>query len=137
MICLDTNIAIRVIDARYPVVRARFERMLSSGAVVAIPAPVAFELWFGVSKSARRDANAIALNAFLASGVLFWPFDSGDAKEAGDIRAALYRAGTPIGPYDLLIAAQARRRGATLATGNQREFSRISGLQIEDWSQSL
>ena len=56
-------------------------------------------------------------------------FDSDDAREAGDIRATLEQAGTPIGAYDILIAAQARRRAATLVTANMREF-----LRVEDWS---
>ena len=57
-----------------------------------------------------------------------------DAEEAGNIRAALERAGKPIGPYDVLIAAQARRRGATLVTANEREFARVPGLKTEDWA---
>ena len=61
-------------------------------------------------------------------------FDAEDAEEAGDIRATLQRAGTPIGPYDILIAAQARRRDALLVTANTREFARVPGLQIEDWT---
>ena len=61
-------------------------------------------------------------------------FDAEDAHEAGDIRALLERAGTPIGPYDILIAAQARRRGATLVTANTREFARVPGLKTEDWT---
>src|SRR5580704_15649741 len=62
------------------------------------------------------------------------PFELEDAEEAGDIRAALERLGTPIGPYDVLIAAQARRRGAILVTANKNEFSRVSGLQTQDWT---
>jgi tRNA(fMet)-specific endonuclease VapC len=61
-------------------------------------------------------------------------FDSDDAAEAGQVRAELARAGTPIGPYDVLIAAQARRLGCTLATANVREFRRVVGLQFEDWT---
>ncbi len=53
---------------------------------------------------------------------------------AGDLRAALEAAGTPIGPYDLLIAAQALRIGATLVTANVSEFARVSGLVWQDWA---
>jgi tRNA(fMet)-specific endonuclease VapC len=53
---------------------------------------------------------------------------------AGDLRAELERAGTPIGPYDLLIAAQALRSGSTLVTANVREFRRVPGLAVEDWT---
>ena len=58
------------------------------------------------------------------------PFEPEDAEEAGDIRAALERAGTPIGPYDVLIAAQARRLDALLVTANTREFARVPGLKL-------
>jgi tRNA(fMet)-specific endonuclease VapC len=60
-------------------------------------------------------------------------FDQEDARQAGEIRAALAATGTPIGPYDVLIAGQARARSLVLVTHNTREFSRVSGLDIEDW----
>jgi tRNA(fMet)-specific endonuclease VapC len=74
------------------------------------------------------------LATFLALDVTLWPFEPEDAEEAGDIRAVLERAGTPIGPYDILIAAQARRRSAVLITANEREFARVPGLKTEDWT---
>lgn len=74
------------------------------------------------------------LSTFLGAGVDVIDFDAADAREAGDIRAHLKRAGTPIGPYDVLIAGQARRRGARLATLNAREFARVPGLIVEDWN---
>jgi tRNA(fMet)-specific endonuclease VapC len=61
-------------------------------------------------------------------------FDASDAAEAADIRANLHRRGTPIGPCDILIAAQARRRGATPVTGSIREFRRVSALTVQDWA---
>ena len=54
--------------------------------------------------------------------------------EAGKLRQALAGKGTPIGPYDLLIAGQALRHGATLVTANNREFKRVAGLKVEDWA---
>jgi tRNA(fMet)-specific endonuclease VapC len=66
----------------------------------------------------------------LALDVTPWPFEPEDAEEAGDIRAELEREGRPIGPYDILIAAQARRRGALLVTANTGEFTRVPGLKI-------
>ena len=62
------------------------------------------------------------------------PFETEDATHAGEIRAYLERSGTPIGYYDYLIAAQARRRGATLVTANNREFNRVPGLIVADWA---
>jgi tRNA(fMet)-specific endonuclease VapC len=71
---------------------------------------------------------------FLSLDVMPWPFEPEDAEEAGDTGAALQRAGTPIGPYDVLVAAQARRRGTVLITANEREFARVAGLKTEDWA---
>ena len=73
------------------------------------------------------------LQEFLSAGFDEPPFDLFDAREAGAIRAALEAHGTPICPYDTLIAAQARRRGATLVTLNRSEFERVPGLRVENW----
>jgi tRNA(fMet)-specific endonuclease VapC len=81
------------------------------------------------TKHSRR-----ALEIFLSAGFDQPPFDIEDAREAGEIRAVLEASGQPIGPYDTLIAAQARRRRATLATLNVREFERVPGLRVEDWA---
>jgi tRNA(fMet)-specific endonuclease VapC len=134
MICLDTNIVIAAINDRVPQVRARLLQTLFDGTAIGIPAIVLFELWYGIAKSQRQADNAADLADFLSLDVTPWPFEAEDAQEAGDIRAVLERAGTPIGPYDILIAAQARRRGATLVTANEREFARVPGLRVEDWA---
>jgi tRNA(fMet)-specific endonuclease VapC len=76
--------------------------------------------------SYRPDVFLTSLNVL--------PFESEDARIAGEVRIKLERAGTPIGPYDLLIAAQAIRHGLQLITANVREFSRVEGLRWEDWS---
>jgi tRNA(fMet)-specific endonuclease VapC len=60
-------------------------------------------------------------------------FDHDDARHAGEIRAQLASKGTPIGPYDVLIAGQARARKLTLVTHNSAEFVRVPGLKVEDW----
>jgi tRNA(fMet)-specific endonuclease VapC len=134
VICLDTNAVIAAILDRPARVRARLQAAIAGGATVAISAIVLHELWYGVAKSSRPQANAAALDDFLGLGIERWLFDEEDAREAGEIRAALARAGKPIGPYDILIAAQARRRGATLVTANEREFARVPGLKMEDWA---
>jgi tRNA(fMet)-specific endonuclease VapC len=134
MICLDTNIVIAVINQRAAEARQRLMKTLHDGTIVGIPTIVLFELWYGIKKSARAQANADALDNFLALDVTPWPFEPEDAEEAGDVRAALERLGTPIGPYDVLIAAQARRRGAILVTANKNEFARVPGLQTQDWT---
>jgi tRNA(fMet)-specific endonuclease VapC len=134
MICLDANVVIAAIGARPPRVRERLERELADGAAIVVPCIVLYELQYGIAKSVRHEANTAALRTFLTLDIAPLPFDEEDAREAGDIRAAVERAGTPIGPYDILIAAQARRRGATLATANVSEFARIHGLVVENWS---
>ncbi len=60
-------------------------------------------------------------------------FDKEDARQAGKIRALLASKGTPIGPYDVLIAGQAMARNMVLVTRNTDEFERIPGLRLEDW----
>jgi tRNA(fMet)-specific endonuclease VapC len=134
VICLDTNAVVATINRRRPAVRARLERAFAQGLVVAIPVIVLYELWYGIKKSLRPQENARTLATFLALDLTAWPFEAEDAEEAGDIRAAVERAGIPIGSYDVLIAAQARRRGALLVTANTREFERVPGLRIEDWA---
>lgn len=93
-----------------------------------------FELEHGIAKSKLSAESASRLQILLQMPVSILPFEHEDAKEAADIRVALARAGTPIGPYDVLIAAQARRRRATLVTANTREFARVLGLVLEDWT---
>jgi tRNA(fMet)-specific endonuclease VapC len=134
MICLDTNIIIAVISQRAAPVRQRLMKTLHEGTIVGIPTVVMYELWYGIKKSARAQANTDALDNFLALDVTPWPFEPEDAEEASDVRVALERLGTPIGPYDVLIAAQARRRGAILVTANKNEFARVPGLQTQDWT---
>jgi tRNA(fMet)-specific endonuclease VapC len=134
MICLDTNAVIAAINRRKPELRRRLESAIAADAPIGIPTIVLFELRYGIARSARPQENAAILAAFLTLDVSPWPFELEDAEEAGDIRAELERAGTPIGSYDVLIAAQARRRGALLVTANTGEFTRVPGLRIEDWA---
>ena len=134
MFCLDTNIVIYAINKRRPAAASRLESELAAGAPVWISAIALFELQFGIARSDRADQSAALLAHFLAAGIEVMPFEAEDARHAGDIRAHLTRAGTPIGHYDLLIAAHARRQGATLVTANGREFERVPGLAVEDWA---
>jgi tRNA(fMet)-specific endonuclease VapC len=96
---------------------------LKDGASVAVSAVVAFELWYGTAKRARKQANRQRLETFFAGPLELVPFDDEDARAADELRAALETAGTPIGAYDLLIAGQALRYDATLVTASTAEFS--------------
>jgi tRNA(fMet)-specific endonuclease VapC len=88
------------------------------------------EVTDGACKGRDVQANLDRINALEFEIV---PFDDEDARCAGQIRAALATAGTPIGPYDVLIAGQALARDLTLVTHNTREFARVDGLHLEDW----
>jgi len=134
VILLDTNAAIAIITGRPPAVRHRNAVALASGESVAISAVVAFELWFGALHSSQRERNSASLRRFLSSLHDILPFDAEDAATAAEIRSHLAASGKPIGPYDLLIAAQALRRGALLITANPAEFARVPHLRCQDWS---
>ena len=97
---------------------------------IGLPASVLHELYYGAFKSQRVDKNVARVDA-LQFPVL--EFDQEDARHAGEVRAHLASKGTPIGPYDVLIAGQAKARKLTLVTHNTTEFARVSGLKVEDW----
>ncbi len=134
MFCLDTNAIVFALNKRRPEIDQRLQAELAAGTPLLVPTPVLFELRYGIAKSDRRETSARVLDAFLAEGFTLIVFDADDANEAGDIRAFLEGQGTPIGPFDYLIAAQARRRRAALVTLNRREFERVPGLIVTDWA---
>jgi tRNA(fMet)-specific endonuclease VapC len=96
----------------------------------AIPAIVAHELFYGAYKGQRTAENLARIEA-LQFEIL--ELDREDARQAGELRAHLSAAGTPIGPYDVLIAGQALSRDMILVTHNAREFHRVPDLRVEDW----
>ena len=125
---LDVNAVIALLsdmDSR-PAQRARQNRPGD----MCMSAIVTHELFYGAFKS-QRAARNVALVDSLQFEVL--DFDKEDSRQAGEIRAALAVKGTPIGPYDVLIAGQAMARNLILVTHNTDEFGRVPGLQIEDW----
>lgn len=99
---------------------------------IGLPAIVLYELQVGIAKSTSPRKRREQLKA-LAEATQVLPFGAGEAEAAARIRVSLEKKGTPIGPYDLLIAATALARNATLVTRNTREFGRISKLHVEDW----
>jgi tRNA(fMet)-specific endonuclease VapC len=131
---LDTNAVIALLKNQPATFRKRLRRAVSKDAAIAISSIVLFELWYGVARSNRRRENTEWLRVFLSGGIDVAPFTQEDAATAGDLRAALEAAGTPIGPYDLLIAAQALRTGTTLVTANVSEFARVPRLLWQDWT---
>lgn len=128
---LDTNICIYIIKQKPKIVLDRFKNHRLGE--IGISSITSAELHYGVSKSTNLNKNQIALNQFLIPLEIF-DFDYNASVEYGKIRFELEKAGTPIGPLDLLIAAHAKSLAMTLVTNNQKEFNRVSGLKIENWT---
>jgi tRNA(fMet)-specific endonuclease VapC len=131
---LDTNVCIELINGTSSQVRERYIQALRRGAVFATSSIVAHELWYGVSKSDRIPQNANRLATFLGRDVTLLEYSERDAQAAGEIRATLESQGQRIGEYDTLIAGQAYARNLILVTANTREFGRVKGLVVEDWT---
>lgn len=125
---LDTNAVIAVLNDPHGPVAERLRKCPPED--VGVSAIVLYELYYGAFRSQRMDRNLELVDS-LRFGVL--PFDLGDARHAGEIRAWLAQQGMPIGAYDIQIAGQARARDLILVTRNMREFDRVDGLKIENW----
>lgn len=132
MYLLDSDVCINLLRGRLPLARQLMRQ--SDPRLFAIPAVVEAELRTGARKSARHRENLLLLERFLDPFVRV-PFDADCAVAYGRIRAQLEAEGRAIGPNDLLIAATAVARGATLVTGNVREFERVPGLDLESWDE--
>lgn len=128
---LDTNICIHVIKHRPEVVIQNF--LKHDPNELCISSITYAELMHGVEKSQDVERNRVAMTLFL-SAISILDFDHYAAEEYGAIRADLERKGTPIGPMDTLIAAHARAEDLTLVTNNTREFDRVEGLDVENWT---
>ena len=128
---LDTNIIVYAKNNRPASVLKRFMTYMPED--MCVSAITMAELEFGACNSSNPDQNRLALTAFLARFAIL-PFDVNAAREYGVIRADLTRKGALIGANDLLIAAHAKSLGLTLITNNTREFDRVEGLRVENWT---
>ena len=128
---LDTNTSIYLLNQANPSVRQQFESR--SPSEIALCSVVKAELLFGAHRSSRVDTNLQRLKLFFSPLACF-TFDDRCAEHYAMIRADLMAQGQPIGPNDLMIAATARANDAILVTNNIGEFSRVAGLQLEDWT---
>ena len=128
---LDTNAVIALVARRSEPLLRRVEA--TEPGALAISSIVAHELYFGAYRSQKIEFNLETLRLLFADLEIL-DLDQEDARAAGEIRADLARRGTPIGPYDLLIAGQAMARGLPLVSNNTAEFERIAGLKLEDWT---
>lgn len=128
---LDTNICIYAIKHKTETVIKNF--LSHEPEEMCISAITYAELMYGVEKSMAIEKNRIALSLFL-SPLTILEFQASAAEEYGKVRAELESKGMPIGPMDLLIAGHARSEGLILVTNNTREFCRVEGLVVEDWT---
>lgn len=129
---LDTDICIELIRQRSPGLLQRVMALTPEDLGVSVVSVA--ELQYGVQRSREPERNQRALDLFLLPFAIL-DLDYEAAAQYGKVRAQLEAAGSPIGPYDLLIAAQALSRDLTLVTSNVREFRRVAGLRVEDWTQ--
>jgi len=127
---LDTNICIYIIKQKPLDVINRFKQIESSQ--IGISSITLSELFYGVSKSSKPAQNQIALAQFVAPFEIL-PYDDDAAQYYGGLRAHLEKRGMTIGSLDMLIAAHALSIASTLVTNNEREFSRIPNLKIDNW----
>ncbi len=128
---LDTDIYIYLAKNRYPQVTARFERLKPGQPVMSV---ITYgELQYGATKSTERSRTLSQL-AELIQHIPVENLTSSAAQAYGEIRTALEAQGRVMGNSDLWIAAHAMAMDATLATNNDREFLRVTGLSVENWT---
>ena len=128
---LDTNAVISLLGNKSAALRERVMACLAGDIVLS--SVVAHELYFGAFRSQKVAHNLETLRLLFKDFEIL-DFNSDDARQAGEIRAGLARQGTPIGSYDVLIAAQAQVRQLTLITNNLGAFERVAGLSVQDWT---
>lgn len=128
---LDINICVLLI--RHKSQRVLQQLTQHPFTAIAVSALTVAELQYGVQKSAQPSQNQQALDYFLLPLTIL-PFDEEAATTYGKIRVYLEVQGRPIGAIDTLLAAQAVRYKLIFVTNNVREFARVPGLSIEDWT---
>ena len=130
---LDTNACIALLNGSSPALAQRLSQCHPRD--VATSSVVKAELYFGARKSQRVAENLAAIDR-LCRPFASLPFDDRCGEEYGSIRAELEAVGRPIGANDMMIAATARCHRLTLVTRNTSEFSRVTGLALEDWQRA-
>jgi tRNA(fMet)-specific endonuclease VapC len=131
MYFLDTNICVYFLSDKFSHIKEKMTQISQKD--ISLPVIVMAELYYGAAKSERKEHNLERYFRFISLYDIV-SFDNKAAQAYGDIRAALEAKGLPIGGNDLLIAASALANNAVLVTNNVREFSRVNGLIIEDWT---
>ena len=128
MIILDTDVCVAILRQN-PIIKARRDREKDE---LAISPMTAAELYFGAEKSSRWDMNLMQVEEFLGT-IDVLEFDENTIRTFGYVKAYLSKGGVAIPDADLIVAATALSRSCPLASGNVRHFSRIWGLQLQNW----
>lgn len=131
MFYLDTNTCIYYLNGTFPLLQQKL--LAHRPAEITVPSIVKAELLYGAFKSQRREENLDSVRRFLQPFAVA-TFGDPEAEHYSQIRADLEKAGTPIGPNDLIVAATVRAQQGTIVTHNVSEFSRVTELTIEDWT---
>ena len=129
----DTNVMSKIMSGKPSRYRASADASREAGNLHYTSVIVMHELLYGAAKSPRPEFSRERVLVTLAGLSDILDFTADDAEIAGNLRAQLAALGTPIGPYDVLIAAQALRSDATVVTNNRREFDRVPNLNVLDW----
>jgi tRNA(fMet)-specific endonuclease VapC len=128
---LDTNTCVDLIRRRNERILRRMQRLPPHE--LCVSSITLSELEYGAAKSADPGRNRLALAEFMTPLNVI-AYDDAVAPVYGRVRAELERAGTPIGPLDTMLAAHALSMGLTIVTDNEREFRRVSGLKVQNWT---
>ncbi len=130
---LDTTVVSDFVRG-VPSVLARLKS--TSKTDTAISTVTAMEVDYGLILNSARARRIEPIIRSLLRDLQVLPFTQEDAAATAAVRAALAKRGTPIGPYNVMIAGSALRRGLVMVTSNGDEFGRIHGLILEDWRRS-
>lgn len=128
---LDTNVCVDLIRTRNERILRRMKR--HDVDELCVSSVMLSELEYGAAKSGNPGKNRLALAEFMTPLAVV-PYDDTVAPVYGRVRAALEKAGTPIGPLDTMIAAHALSLGLTVVTDNEKEFCRVAGLKVQNWA---
>lgn len=129
---LDTNICIFLINCHPKFVQERFRKVPIE--LIAVSSVTTSELRYGVAKSVKQEQNAAALQKFLLP-LSVLPYDDEASRQYGRLRVYLEQEGKSIGAMDTMIAAHALSLELTVVSNNTKEFSRVPGIRLEDWSE--
>ena len=133
ILSLDANVLVDLMRGKKPPFRRRWDEAQASGTTFKLSVIALYELRFGAYLSGRPERQHALLDEFLPA-LEVEPWTAEDAASAGLLRSRFQPRGDTIGAYDMLIAGQALGRGWTVVTANVREFVRVPGLRVVDWS---